>query len=64
MNMIYVAVETIMGGAGRVHHHSRDEDEIWEYIKEDRLDLSIEALTEEQYKMVVNNHGYIKEDWF
>jgi len=62
--MIYVAVESIMGLAERVHFASSEWDKVTQYIEESRLMLYVETLTPEQYKQVVENNDYIEEGLF
>lgn len=62
--MVYVAVETIMSGAGIIHTYSNNENEVDKYVRNHPMNLHTEELTEEQYQMVVDNGGYIEPDWF
>ncbi len=62
--MIYVAVESIMGIAERVHFASPDWDKVTQHINESSQMLYVETLTPEQYKQVVENGDYISEGMF
>ena len=62
--MIYVAVESVMGIAERVHFASSDWDEVTRYIDENREMLYVETLTPEQFKQVKENNDYIEEGLF
>lgn len=62
--MIYVAVESIIGLAERVHFASPEWDKVTQYIKESHLMLYVETLTPEQFKRVKENNDYIEEGLF
>jgi len=62
--MIYVAVESIMGLAERVHFASPDWDKVTQHINDSHVPLYLETLTLEQYKQVVENNDYISEGMF
>ena len=58
--MWYLAVENIMGGVGLVRARYRHEEEAEEYIDNYHLDLSIEAVSNEEYEAIMRNGGYIE----